>query len=137
MTSVILNRVGGDIVDLHVTQTGSEETTVILKDPLLRGDKDYKFAVTEWSIPLQNIDMFGFLSATTTELFTIQRRTVRAVHTDVSFQQQDFETAVLAGAVDYAAITALIRVEEGLRDVAVFVDDNALGLADRLAAAGR
>ena len=133
MTSVILNRTGGDIVDLHVTQTGSEATTVILKDPLLRGDKDYKFAVTEWSIPLQNIDMFGFLSATTTELFTIQRRTVRAAHTDVSQQQQDFETAVLAGAVDHAAYTTLIRVEEGIRDAAVFVDDNALGLADRLA----
>ena len=132
MTSVILNRVGGDIVDLHVTQTGSEETTVILKDPLLRGDKTYKFAVTEWSIPLQNVDMFGFISATTTELFSIQRRTVRSPHAENSQQMQDFETAVLAGGVDFAAYTALIRAEEAQRSAATFADDATLGLAARV-----
>lgn len=135
MTEVILNRTGGDIVDLQVTQVGSEEATVVLKDPLLRGDKDYKFAVTEWSIPLQNIDMFGFLTETT-ELFTIQRRTVRAQHTERSTQQQAFETTVTANAVDFGAMETLIRTEENVRTGGgyYFDDDDQAPLADRIGA---
>jgi hypothetical protein len=134
MTSVLLNRTGGDIVDLQVTQTGSGEATVVLKDPLLRGDKDYKFAVTEWSIPLQNIDMFGFLT-TTQELFQIQRRVVRSTHTEHSAEQQTFDVAVLANNVDFAATATLIQTEEALRTVdgnPIFVDDQTDTLVERI-----
>ena len=84
MTSVLLNRAGTDIVDLSVTQTGSAETTVILKDALLAGDKDYRFAVTELTVPLQNIDMFGFL-----QICALQIRLNRHVRIFANFRPPD------------------------------------------------
>ena len=125
MTEVLLNRTGTDIVDLSVNQTGSSETTVILKDALLSGSKDYRFAVTELSIPLQNIDMFGFLTATQ-ELFTVQRRTYRSTLTEYSEEQTEFEATVVANATDMPGVTAFIRAEQGQRrGGATFVDDQA------------
>ena len=123
MTEVLLNRTGTDIVDLSVNQTGSSETTVILKDALLSGSKDYRFAVTELSVPLQNIDMFGFLTATQ-ELFTVQRRTYRSTLTEYSEEQTEFEATVVANATDMPGVTAFIRAEQGQRrGGATFVDD--------------
>ena len=112
MTSVLLNRVGTDIVDLNVNQVGSPETTIILRQALLDDKKDYRFAVSSLSVPMQNIDMFGFLTTPAQELFTIQRRTYRSLLTEYSAEQAAFETTVENDVVDYAASTAVIRVLE-------------------------
>jgi hypothetical protein len=83
MTSVLLNRADTDITDLSILQTGSEEATVNLRDALLDGSKDYHFCVSELTVPLQNIDMFGFITHAT-ELFSIHRRTFDGQIPDIS-----------------------------------------------------
>ena len=120
MTSVLLNRVDTDIVDLSVLQTGANETVVMLRDSLLLGQKDYRFAVTELSVPMQNIDMFGFMTGST-ELFTIQRRTYNSLLTEYDDEEQKtFEDAILADvgveAYDFADIVDDIVAEENIRD---------------------
>jgi hypothetical protein len=117
MTAVLLNRTDTDIVDLSIIQTGSEESTVMLRDTLLDGSKDYHFCVSELSVPLQNIDMFGFLTSAT-ELFSIHRRTVRGYLSEVTTIDQQFALDVLAGHMDHAEMTILspaITAEEALR----------------------
>ena len=120
MTSVLLNRVDTDIVDLSVLQTGANETVVMLRDSLLLGQKDYRFAVTELSVPMQNIDMFGFMTGST-ELFTIQRRTFNSFLTEYdNDEQKTFEDAILADAgyemYAFAPVVADIVAEENARD---------------------
>ena len=139
MTTILLNRQGTDIVDLSTTQTGSPETTIMTKDALLLGEKDYRFAVTELSIPMQNIDMFGYQTTQTQELFTIQRRNYRSTLTDFSTQQQDFETAINTGVVPgvagYLFFTDLIQAEEAQREGGEdFQDDDQAADAARIAA---
>ena len=132
---VLLNRVGTDIVDLSVNQVGSEEATVILRDSLLDDNKDYRFAVTSLSVPMQNIDMFGFLTVPTQELFTIQRRTVRAQLTDRAQQQNDFDTDVALGTVVFGDIENDIQQEEQKRSddgQSTFNDDGTQSDADRI-----
>ena len=73
MARVVLNKIGTDIQDLSVTQTSSNETTVILNKALLLGTKDYHFGVTELSVPLTDAPMFGWMKKDT-ELFEIRRR---------------------------------------------------------------
>ena len=139
MTTILLNRQGTDIVDLSTTQTGSPETTIMTKDALLLGEKDYRFAVTELSIPMQNIDMFGYQTAQTQELFTIQRRNYRSTLTDFSIQQANFETAVNTGVVPtvagYQFFSDMIQAEEAQREGGEdFQDDDQAANADRIAA---
>ena len=139
MTAILLNRVGTDIVDLSTTQQGSPETTIILKDSLLLGAKDYRFAVTELSIPMQNIDMFGYQTSVTQELFEIQRRNYHTVLTEEGARQTEFEearnTGVIPSIAGYILWTAYIRAEEANRQGgATFVDNALLSDADRIAA---
>ena len=61
MARVLLNKFGTDIQDLTITQNSSNETTVVLRDALLLGTKDYHFAVTELSVPLTNTPIFGWM----------------------------------------------------------------------------
>ena len=78
MTAVILSRPGTDIVDLSLNQRGKEEITLVLKDTLLDGSRDYHFAVTELSVPLTKTHMFGWLKSSQV-LFEIHRRNVGVV----------------------------------------------------------
>ena len=100
MSRVILNKVGTDIVDLQVTQTGNNETTVILKDALLLGNKDYHFAVTELSVPLVEAPIFGWVKQDT-ELFQIQRRNLGVEFTaGTLFGETHIHYATLQGEID-------------------------------------
>lgn len=108
MSRVILNKVGTDIVDLSVTQTGDSETTVVLKDALLDEAKEYHFAVTELSIPLTNTSMFEWITDPT-ELFIIHRRNVSdnvefneaSEYGETHADLDDFATQVLDDDVDF------------------------------------
>ena len=75
MARVVLNKFGTDIQDLTMTQNGSSETTVVLRDSLLLGDKDYHFGVTELSVPLTNTPMFGWMKKNTVLITILRRKT--------------------------------------------------------------
>ena len=84
MTTTIV-RTGTDVVTLEVLQTGSDETTVVLQkiDALLDGSKNYHFACTELSVPLENCPMHPLTQQF--ELFSIIRRNVGRSLTEVEF----------------------------------------------------
>ena len=51
MTSVVANKIGLDIVDIQISQTGSAETDMFFQEPVLDRKKDYVVGVSELSIP--------------------------------------------------------------------------------------
>ena len=52
MSSVIVNKVGLDLVDLNIEQTGEPQTDMFFQEPLLDHTRDYVVAISELSIPL-------------------------------------------------------------------------------------
>ena len=74
MTSVTINKVGTDSVELELMQTGSYTTSVDLKDNLLDNALNYHFCVTELNVPLQQSPMFPITEDKI--LFEVMRRNV-------------------------------------------------------------
>ena len=52
MSSVIVNKVGLDLVDLNIEQTGDATTDMFFQEPLLDHTRDYVVAISELSVPL-------------------------------------------------------------------------------------
>ena len=52
MTSVVANKIGLDIVDIQISQTGDAETDMFFQEPVLDKKRDYVVGVSELSIPL-------------------------------------------------------------------------------------
>ena len=52
MTTVITNKIGLDIVDIEVEQTGEAETDMFFQEPVLDASKDYVVGVSELTVPL-------------------------------------------------------------------------------------
>ena len=52
MSSVIVNKIGLDLVDLNIEQTGEPQTDMFFQEPLLDHTRDYVVAISELSIPL-------------------------------------------------------------------------------------
>ena len=52
MTSVVLNKVGMDLVDIEVQQKGSAFTDIFFQDPVLDYTKEYVLGVSELVVPL-------------------------------------------------------------------------------------
>ena len=57
MTSVIANKIGLDLVDVQVEQSGKADTDMFFQEPVLDHSKDYVVAVSELSVPLGNESM--------------------------------------------------------------------------------
>ena len=71
MSNFVINRTGLDQVTLEMSQTGSSETSVSLRDPLLDESLDYVFCVDHLSVPLASVPI---TSKTNKELFRVVRR---------------------------------------------------------------
>ena len=54
MTTVVANKIGLDIVDIQVSQTGSAETDMFFQEPVLDKKKEYVVGVSELSVPLND-----------------------------------------------------------------------------------
>ena len=57
MTTITTNRIGLDIVDIQVEQTGEPQTDMFFQDPILDQERDYVLGVSELSIPLSSEPM--------------------------------------------------------------------------------
>ena len=79
MSSVIVNKVNSDQVEVEFIQSGSDTITTVLKDSLLDGGRGYNFSVVSLSCPLDATPMFPITQET--ELFAIHRRHVGASQT--------------------------------------------------------
>ena len=96
MSEIIINKVSVDSVELEITQFESNEAQVVLRDNLLDGALNYKFAVTELSVNLQGVPLFPITQAT--RLFRIVRRNVGA---DIRVAV-NIEPTVINGSTSYA-----------------------------------
>ena len=74
MTTVEINKVGTDYVELEMTQSGSHETNIDLRENLLDGSLNYHFCVTELNVPLSGTPLFPI--TTPQQLFRVVRRNV-------------------------------------------------------------
>ena len=72
MTSVVLNKVGMDLVDIEVEQTGTAFTDIFFQDPVLDYTKEYVLGVSELTVPLGDEPMFTEVPST--EVFMRVRR---------------------------------------------------------------
>ena len=64
MTSVVLNKVGMDLVDIEVDQKGSAFTDIFFQDPVLDYTKEYVLGVSELTVPLGDEPMLTQVPAT-------------------------------------------------------------------------
>ena len=74
MTTVEINKVGTDYVELEMTQTGSHSTDINLRENLLDGSLNYHFCVTELNVPLNGTPIFPITAPQ--QLFRVVRRKV-------------------------------------------------------------
>ena len=78
MTSVILNKIGMDLVDVEVSQRGRAETDMFFQDPVLDYTRDYVVGVSELTVPLGAEPMMSDLKNNET-LFRVRRKAYVAV----------------------------------------------------------
>ena len=71
MSNFVINRTGLDQVTLEMSQTGSSETSVSLREPLLDESLDYVFCVDHLSVPLAGVPITSKINK---ELFRVVRR---------------------------------------------------------------
>ena len=76
MSQVILNRIGVDLVNFNITQSGDSIATCSLNDLLLDPNLDYMLRVSELNAPMSSLPLFGYTSDGSTsvneELFRIK-----------------------------------------------------------------
>ena len=68
MTSVVLNKVGMDLVDIEVEQKGAAFTDIFFQDPVLDYTKEYVLGVSELCVPLGDEPMMTVVPNTETLL---------------------------------------------------------------------
>ena len=59
MSSVIVNKVDLDLVDINIEQTGESQTDMFFQEPVLDHTRDYVVAVSELSVPIQEEPMLS------------------------------------------------------------------------------
>ena len=59
MSSVIVNKVDLDLVDINIEQTGEAQTDMFFQEPVLDHTRDYVVAVSELSVPIQEEPMLS------------------------------------------------------------------------------
>ena len=76
MTSVVANKIGLDIVDIQISQTGGAETDMFFQEPVLDKKKDYVVGVSELSVPLTSETPLSLTQKNLTDNFLeVRRRT--------------------------------------------------------------
>ena len=73
MSTVIVNKVDLDLVDVEVEQTGTSTTDMFFQEPVLDYTRDYVVAVSELSVPIQEEPMLSNRSGNAT-IFYIRRK---------------------------------------------------------------
>ena len=73
MTSVVLNKIGMDLVDVEVSQEGDAQTDMFFQDPVLDYTRDYVLAISELTVPLGEEPMLSKLENNDT-LFRVFRK---------------------------------------------------------------
>ena len=73
MTSVVLNKVGMDLVDIEVEQKGTAQTDIFFQDPVLDYTKEYVLGVSELTVPLGDEPMLTQVPLTE-KLLTVRRK---------------------------------------------------------------
>ena len=76
MTSVVANKIGLDIVDIQISQTGGAETDMFFQEPVLDKKKDYVVGVSELSVPLTSETPLSLTQKNLTDNFLEVRRRV-------------------------------------------------------------
>ena len=79
MTSVIVNKIGLDIVDIEVEQSGSPESDLFFQEPVLDHSKEYVVGISELSVPLGSEPMLT-LNASLKEQVFLEFRKRRAAN---------------------------------------------------------
>ena len=59
MSTVIVNKVDLDLVDINIEQTGEAQTDMFFQEPVLDHTRDYVVAVSELSVPIQEEPMLS------------------------------------------------------------------------------
>ena len=59
MSTVIINKVDLDLVDINIEQTGEAQTDMFFQEPVLDHTRDYVVAVSELSVPIQEEPMLS------------------------------------------------------------------------------
>ena len=62
MSTVIVNKIDLDLVDLEIEQTGTSTTDMFFQEPVLDHTRDYVVAVSELSVPIQEEPMLSNIS---------------------------------------------------------------------------
>ena len=122
MTTVSINKVGTDSVELELMQTGSYTTSVDLRDNLLDNALSYHFCVTELNVPLQQSPLFPITEDKL--LFEAVRRNVGVgILADGgslasvgawATEQNDFNIELAEGNIDADDLEAIYGTDLGL-----------------------
>jgi len=84
MSSVIVNKIGLDLVDLNIEQTGEPQTDMFFQEPLLDHTRDYVVAISELSIPLGEEPMLSNIDSDKNKtLGYIRRKSIGGTVDDV------------------------------------------------------
>ena len=118
MTTVEINRHGTDITSLDVFQSGSHESSVNLRHDLLDDRRNYHFAVTSLSVPLNKSPIHKLTK--TLELFRIERRDVGG-HINDNLTLHIPGGTIAANAVPELFRIFSIRPTDKMYDVSSFV----------------
>lgn len=132
MSSVVVNKVNSDVVEIEIIESRSDKSTTALQEALLDGQKEYNFAVVQLSCDLQQHPMFPITEEF--ELFRIVRRNVDESLTD---QTAAYDLAN-ANFVTWSEIDSLPELSGGYSDAQMTTFANvtlglALGAFDRAA----
>ena len=73
MSTVIVNKVDLDLVDVNIEQTGEAQTDMFFQEPVLDHTRDYVVAVSELSVPIQEEPMLSNREKNN-KLFIIRRK---------------------------------------------------------------
>ena len=128
MSSVIINKVNSDVVEIEVIETRTDQSVTTLQHALLDGQKEYNFAVVQLSCPLDNHPMFPITEEF--ELFRIARR-----NTNVSLTAaQPAYTIALNNLNTFVNVQSQQEADGGLSDALMYqlanaAPPNGLGLA--------
>ena len=109
MTSVLLNKVGMDLVDVVVTQKGDSMTDMFFQDPVLDYTREYVLGVSELVVPLGEEPMLSS-NPTNNVLITVRRKGIvlgGAADAQLKYLQSLPAASLPAGVAGNAAAEAL------------------------------
>ena len=94
MTSVVANKIGLDIVDIQISQTGSAETDMFFQEPVLDRKKDYVVGVSELSIPFAMETPLSKTEQNLTESFIQVKRKFQTANNNLRTRPGDADATI-------------------------------------------